>query len=78
MTPPTITTPPELPIYVDAAEIARRYSVSKRHICDLAANGEIPALRVGAAWRFDPAAVHAVFARPIGRKRPSQTRRKAS
>jgi excisionase family DNA binding protein len=79
MNHPSSTAPADLPapspLYVDAAEIARRYSVTSRHITALADSGDIPGLRVGRVWRFDPADVHAAFQRPFARKRPSQNRR---
>ena len=37
-----------------AKEIAEMLGISKRHVNDMAANGILPALRVGSAWRFDP------------------------
>lgn len=68
-TPHTPTPAEEVPAYVDSAEIARRYSVTPRHITALAESGDIPALRVGSRWRFDPAAVHEAFTAPYRRRR---------
>lgn len=63
---PVAELPPPL---VDSAEIARRYSVTSRHVTSLAEAGTIPAVRVGARWRFDPAEVHAALTDPKRRTR---------
>lgn len=38
---------------IDAAELARRLSLSKTQVYRLAARGELPCLRVGGVVRFD-------------------------
>jgi len=48
-------------VYVSAADLAARYSVTARTITGLAERGEIPAIKIGYQWRFDPAAVHSVL-----------------
>lgn len=47
--------------FVSAATIAGRYSVTARHITNLATEGEIPGVKVGGTWRFDPSAVQAAL-----------------
>lgn len=49
------------PAYVSAATIAGRYSVTARTITGLAEKGEIPAIKIGHQWRFDPEAVQATL-----------------
>jgi len=44
-----------------ASWIADRYSVTPRTITGLAESGEIPSIKVGGQWRFDPDAVHAAL-----------------
>lgn len=41
-----------------AEEIASRYRVTPAHITNLAKKGDIPGLRLGSIWRFDPGEVH--------------------
>jgi excisionase family DNA binding protein len=50
---------PVLPTYdATAQDIAARYGVTDRHITNLARNGDIPGIRIGSVWRFDPTEVH--------------------
>lgn len=37
---------------INSSEAAQLLQASKPHVCTLAANGEIPAFRVGDDWRF--------------------------
>lgn len=41
-----------LPLLLDAAEAAKVLSLSRGKVCDLAARGEIPSIRVGRALRI--------------------------
>ena len=45
-------------VFRSASWIADRYCVTARTITGLAESGEIPAVKVGSQWRFDPDAVH--------------------
>lgn len=38
-------------------DVAKRLSVSMRQVRDLAQEGQIPALRIGGEWRFEPEAL---------------------
>lgn len=48
-------------VFVSAGDLATKYGVTSRTITGLAERGEIPALKVGFQWRFDPEAVHAAL-----------------
>lgn len=49
------------PEFVNAEQVGRALGVSGRQIRDLAVEGAIPAVRVGAAWRFPVDAVAAAL-----------------
>ncbi len=55
-------------------EAADRYKVSKRTIQRLAAEGRVPALRVGGSLRFRVADLEAAFASPPAPAPPERTR----
>ncbi|MFJ6261415.1 helix-turn-helix domain-containing protein [Rhodococcus erythropolis] len=40
-------------------DLAVRWVISERRVRDLAAGGEIPAMRLGKLWRFPVAKIHA-------------------
>jgi len=44
-----------------SVQIAARLSVTDRHVLNLATRGEIPAIKVGRVWRFDPDEVMAAL-----------------
>lgn len=57
-----------------AADIAKRYAVTPRHITQLANEGTIPGIRLGTTWRFDREEVHEALKnlKAVSRKRSSQ------
>jgi len=52
-----------------SVQIAERLNVTDRHVLNLANRGEIPAIKVGRVWRFDPDEVMAA----LKSKRPPET-----
>jgi excisionase family DNA binding protein len=49
---------------VDPVEMARILGVSRETVVRYAKLGDIPSLRVGTLWRFDPTSVLAALATP--------------
>lgn len=59
--------PPSDPDILDVETLAQRLGVAPNTLRKLARNGEIPALRIGKAWRFYwPAVVGTVSQMPEG------------
>lgn len=56
-----------------AKAIAARLSFSERQVQDMAAKGEIPAIRVGGRWRFETTAIEQWLA--ANRTGPQETDR---
>ncbi len=71
MATPSQALAPSSETYVGADVIAAKYGVTTRHITGLAVAGDIPAIRVGTLWRFDPVAVHEAFTKPFTKRLPS-------
>lgn len=49
---------------VDADALAEILDISKEKVYRMARAGEIPALRIGSVWRFDPSQVKQTLAQP--------------
>ena len=45
--------------FMTVRDLAVRWVISERRVRDLAAGGEIPAMRLGKLWRFPVAKIHA-------------------
>ena len=56
--------PAEAPEVMDAAQVAELLQVGEADVVTLAESGELPARRIGDAWRFSRAAVLAWLAGP--------------
>lgn len=43
-------------------DVARRFAMSDRQVRDMAQQQEIPALKIGGEWRYEPGAIEAWLA----------------
>lgn len=51
--------PPSDRVFVDAANVARRWNVNKDYVYRIVRQGRLPSYRIGKHLRFDPADVAA-------------------
>jgi excisionase family DNA binding protein len=58
--------PLHLPTFLKADDIATAFGIDRKSVYRLAADGRLPAIRLGGALRFDPADVRAFI--DAGRK----------
>lgn len=63
--------PTRRPRWITAQQLAAIWGVSTMTIYRMAKKGEIPSIRVGRAYRFDPEAVEAAFFKGPMRKEGS-------